>query len=68
MKPTDTYNPPIKIHFPNMVANVYIPILSNEERTRRLKELHNQAAQLLKGVKRNDGLRKRRYRTCGHDG
>lgn len=54
MKEQDKYNPPIKIHFPNMVANVYIPILTTEERSRRMAQLHNQAAQLLKGVKHNE--------------
>ena len=44
----DKYYDPIVITFPNMVARVYRPILTEEERTRRLKAIHTQAANLLK--------------------
>jgi hypothetical protein len=44
----DKYHDPIIITFPNMVARVYRPILTDEERTRRMKAIHNQAANLLK--------------------
>jgi hypothetical protein len=43
----DKYYDPIIITFPNMVARVYRPILTEEERARRLKAIHNQAANLL---------------------
>ena len=44
----DKYNDPIIITFPDMVARIYRPILTEEERTRRLKTIHTQAANLLK--------------------
>lgn len=44
----DKYYDPIVITFPNMVARVYRPILTEDERTRRLKAIHTQAANLLK--------------------
>lgn len=42
------------ITFPGMVARVYSPVLTEEERARRMKAIHNQAAELLKGEKRNE--------------
>lgn len=44
----DKYYDPIIITFPNMVARVYRPILTEEERTRRMRAIHTQAANLLK--------------------
>ena len=44
----DKYQDPIIITFPDMVARVYRPILTEEERTRRMRVIHNQAANLLK--------------------
>jgi hypothetical protein len=38
------------ITFPGMVARVYSPVLTQEERARRMKAIHKQAAELLKGV------------------
>lgn len=52
----DKYNDPIIITFPNMVARVYRPILTEEERTRRLKAIHTQAANLLKKEKHRERL------------
>lgn len=43
------------IHFPGMVARVYHPILTEEERIKRMREIHKQAANLLKGVKNERG-------------
>lgn len=34
--------------FPNMVARVYIPDLTPEERNKRMKAIHDAAANLLK--------------------
>ena len=51
MKP-DTYKEVRTFEFPGMTARVYIPDLTPEERTRRLKLIHNEAANLLKGGKR----------------
>lgn len=52
----DKYHDPIIITFPNMVARVYRPILTEEERTRRLKAIHTQAANLLKKEKHRERL------------
>ena len=52
----DKYYDPIIITFPNMVARVYRPILTEEERTRRLKVIHTQAANLLKKEKTRERL------------
>lgn len=35
---------------PGLVAKVYIPELTEEERTRRMNAIHNQAANLLRKV------------------
>ena len=37
---------------PGCVAHVYIPVLTEEERARRMKRLHDAAANLLKEKKR----------------
>jgi len=46
------------ISFPGMVANVYIPDIPEEERTRRMQSIHMFAERLLKAEiersKRND--------------
>jgi hypothetical protein len=46
----DTYKEVKIIQFPNMTARVHIPDLSQEERSRRMKAVHKQAAELLKKV------------------
>ena len=51
MSNQDKYYDPIVITFTDMVARVYRPILTEEERTRRLKAIHTQAANLLKKEK-----------------
>ena len=57
----DTYGEPIIIEFPGMVARVFHPILTEEERTRRMKKIHDAAANLLihaeqvKRGKKNNG-------------
>ena len=38
--------------FPGMVARVFSPILTDEERERRMKAIHDAAANLLKEVKK----------------
>lgn len=50
MKKPDTYKEIKTFHFPGMVARVYIPDLTEEERNRRMNTIHNQAANLLKKV------------------
>ena len=51
MKTRDTYGEPKTISFPGMVARVYSPVLSTEERAARMKTIHKEAANLLKNVR-----------------
>ena len=44
----DTYKEAKIIEFPGMVARVFIPILEEDERKRRLAAIHKAAANLLK--------------------
>lgn len=50
MKPKSNCKEVKVFTFPNMVARVYIPDLTPEERTKRMKAVHNAAANLLKAV------------------
>lgn len=43
----DVYGEPKVFKFPGMVATVYSPILTDEERNRRMKRIHDAAANLL---------------------
>ena len=52
----DKYYDPIIITYPDMVARVYRPILTEEERARRMKIIHDQAANLLKKERAREGL------------
>lgn len=45
---TDTYKEVRTFNFPGMVARVHIPDLTEEERSKRMKLIHTQAANLLK--------------------
>lgn len=45
----DTYKEVKQIVFPNMIANVFIPELTPEERERRMAAIKKAAANLLKG-------------------
>lgn len=48
MQNQDTYNEPIIFEYPNAVVRVFRPILTQEERERRMKIIHDAAADLLK--------------------
>lgn len=48
MKVPDTYQEPIILDFPNARVRVFRPVLSEEERERRMKKIHDSAADLLK--------------------
>ena len=50
MKSQDSYKEIKTFRFPGMVARVYFPDLTEEERNRRMNAIHNQAANLLKKV------------------
>ena len=52
----DKYYDPIIITYPDMVARVYRPILTEEERARRMKIIHDQASNLLKKERAREGL------------
>lgn len=47
----DTYKEVKVFTFPGMIARVYIPDLTEEERARRMKRIHDSAARLLEGVR-----------------
>ena len=48
----DTYNEAILIESPDAVIRVYRPVLTDEERNRRMKRIHDAAAELLKSQER----------------
>ena len=48
MKQKDTYSEPKTIELPGCVATVYSPILTEEERQRRMARIAESAARLLK--------------------
>ena len=50
MKVPDTYHEPIILELPNAKVRVFRPVLSEEERKRRMTIIHNAAADLLKSV------------------
>lgn len=54
MKNHDTYKAPITIEFPNMIARIHIPELTADERNRRMQAVKKAAANLLKGVTKNE--------------
>ena len=43
-----TYKEIRTMEFPGLIARVYIPELTSEERAKRMKRIHNEAAKLLK--------------------
>lgn len=47
----DEYMEPVVIEKPGAIIRVYRPILTEEERARRMKRLHDAAANLLKCCK-----------------
>lgn len=51
MKCQDTYKEVKTIQFPGLVARVYIPELTPEERKARMKAIYKAAANLLKDQK-----------------
>lgn len=50
MAKNDIYNEPQIVKFPNMTVRVFRPILTEEERTKRMKRIHDAAARLLLSV------------------
>lgn len=50
MRKPDTYEEPIIMEFPGMIVRVYKPILTPEERERRMKEVRKAAIAILRSV------------------
>ena len=48
MKEKDKYNEPKTFEYPGAVVKVYSPILTDEERKRRMEQIAKSAAALLK--------------------
>ena len=49
-KTQDEYMEPKVYEFPNAIVRVYRPILTDEERARRMKEIRKAAEALLKSI------------------
>lgn len=49
-KSKDEYMEPVVLVHENGISRVYRPILTEEERARRMKRLHDAAAELLKST------------------
>lgn len=50
MKEDQYYPEPMVFHFDNGTARVYRPILTDEERARRMKEIEKAVIALMKGA------------------
>jgi hypothetical protein len=48
VKVQDNYKETIVIEFPNMIARVHIPDITEAEKQRRMRIIHDAAANLLK--------------------
>ena len=53
----DVYQEPIILHLNNATVRVFRPVLSDEERARRMKIIHDAAADVLKEVIKNGGTK-----------
>ena len=49
----DTYKEVREFEYPGITVRVHIPDLTSEERAERMKQIHKEAANLLKGVKKH---------------
>ena len=52
MRGQDTYKETITMSFPNMVAKIHFPDLTEQERKRRMLLIHKASANLLKSVEK----------------
>lgn len=57
MKGQDTYKEVKTFEIDNWTIRVHIPDLTEEERVRRMKKVHDAAAKLLKEVYRMEGAK-----------
>lgn len=51
----DVYSEPITLDIPGATVRVYRPVLDEEEYARRMKRIHDSAAELLKDVYERKG-------------
>ncbi len=58
----DTYGPPRIRHFPNAVVEIYTPLLTEEERARRMEHVKRTAKEYLEAVWRHEREEARRAR------
>lgn len=71
MKCHDVYGEPRIFKFPGLTAYVYQPILTDEERARRMEEIEKAAAALLieqERVRQNAAEKQRGTRNADSDG
>lgn len=61
MSTQDTYQDPVIITFPGMIARVYHPILTEKEREKRLGRLKEAAARLLLDKYKKEGKQDARH-------
>lgn len=54
MAKNDIYNEPKIVNFPNMTVRVFRPILTEDERAKRMKNIHDAAARLLLSVEASE--------------
>lgn len=54
MKCKDQYEEPIVFHFDNAIVRVHRPILTEDERARRMKAIEKSAIALLKDVMKHE--------------
>ena len=53
MQGQDTYTLERTIEFPNMVARIFRPVLTEDEKNKRMQNIHNASANLMKEVMKN---------------
>ena len=53
-KAVDTYKEIKTFEFPGCIVRVHIPDITEQERARRMKRIHDAAAELLREVYRNE--------------
>ena len=50
----DTYEEPIIMEMPGCIARIYKPVLTDAERTKRMKAIHKAAEKVLKEAMRGE--------------
>ena len=61
MSTQDTYQDPVTITFPGMIARVYHPILTEKEREKRLARIKEAAVKLLLDKYKKEGNHNARH-------